>query len=548
MPSPVLTHAFRQALSRPPALPAVAPPAGGHRAALRQDVPRAPAGTPLVTVIILNRNGAGLLDALFASLKAHETWPALEIVLVDHASTDDSRAVAARWAAELPLRVVACTENHSFSYSNNRAAETAAGEFLFLLNNDIVFTGPVIGRMVAAVQATGGLVGVRQYENEPPGPDGTRPWHHIGVRFFWNPIRRFIVPRNAAPQPGDEEIAQGVADLPAVTGSMMLCRRDDYLAVGGLHEGYFYGYEDIDLCCLFRHRLGRPVLALNDIAALHGDGRTRKKAGTTKERRAIHRANIRCLDDRWGFVLWRALGPAWLDDDGSLRGAPPVLAVVAGAEAGAGGHDLPGWRTAGAVPRLGPLDLRGVDVAVTADPGFRWGRVWLAEPTLVRVGWTVGATDRWLRRRDLAGYDLLVAGDGDAAAALRAAGAPRVALAGDDLRRAVVASRRDGLRLALAGPRRAARRLALALGRLGVTARPTGGRSALDVDSADVVIRLGAAEILAAARPVVAVDAATAPDAVIAAARAAVDRCGRAPVDAPLPNSTPPAWGRGAEC
>ncbi len=544
MLSRVPAHTLRQVFVRRPAPLAAArtSPPEMHRAALRADVPATPQGAPLVTVIILNRNGAALLNALFASMKTHETWPALEIVLVDHASVDESRAVAARWARDLPLRVVACTENHSFSYSNNRAAETARGEFLFFLNNDIVFTGPVIGRMVAAVQATGGLVGVRQYENEPPGPDGTRPWHHIGVRFFWNPIRRFIVPRNAAPQPGDEEIAAGVADLPAVTGSMMLCRRDDYLAIGGMHEGYFYGYEDIDLCCLFRHRLGRPVLALNDISALHGDGRTRKKAGTSKERRAIHRANIRCLDDRWGFVLWRALGPAWLSDDGSLRGKPPTFAVVAGSAA----PDLPHWHMTGAVPRLGPLDLRGIDVAVSASPEVRWGRVWLAEPTLLRLGWTVGAAARWLRRHDLAGWDLLVAEDAATASALRAAGAPRVAVRGEDLVAALSACRRDGLRLAIVGRRRAAAALARAVGRLGVTARPVRGGDLLALDSADVVVCLDGAGSAPAARPVVAVERSIAPEALVAAARAAVERHFVAPQDAPLLHRDPQPMAEGA--
>lgn len=548
MLSPVLAHASRRFLSRTPA-PPVSPAGGAHRACLRAEVPAQPAGAPLVTVIILNRNGAGLLDALFASLKAHEDWPALEIVLVDHASTDDSLAVVERWAAALPVRVVACRENHSFSYSNNRAAETARGEFLFFLNNDIVFTGPVIGRMVAAVQATGGLVGVRQYENEPPGADGTRPWHHIGVRFFWNPIRRFIVPRNAAPQPGDEAITGGVADLPAVTGSMMLCRRDDYMALGGMHEGYFYGYEDIDLCCLFRYRLGRPVLALNDISALHGDGRTRKKSGTTKERRAIHRANIRCLDDRWGFVLWRALGPAWLADDGSLRGAPPTAVVVSGPEAGITARAaLAGWRMAGPVPRLGMLDLSGVDVAISADPGFCWRRVWLAEPGLMRLGWAVGTARRWLRRRDLAAWDLVVAEDAATAAALRAAGAPRVAVVGDDLVAALAAARRDGLRLAVVGPRRAASALAHAAGRLGVTARPTSGGNTLALDSADVVVSLDGASSAPAARPVLAAAGGETPEAVVAAARAAVERHFVAPQDAPLAYRDPAPAPAGAKC
>ncbi len=36
--------------------------------------------------------------------------------------------------------------------------------------------------------------------------------------------------------------------IAAVTASTLLIKKDKYWQVGGLDEGYNYGYEDVDLC------------------------------------------------------------------------------------------------------------------------------------------------------------------------------------------------------------------------------------------------------------------------------------------------------------
>ena len=61
-----------------------------------------------------------------------------------HSSADASLAVAAKWAKRLPLTIVRCARNHSFSYSCNRAAERAGGEYLLLLNNDSVWVEDIL--------------------------------------------------------------------------------------------------------------------------------------------------------------------------------------------------------------------------------------------------------------------------------------------------------------------------------------------------------------------------------------------------------------------
>jgi len=61
---------------------------------------------------------------------------AFEVVVVDNASTDETVAVAKGFSDRLDLRVVVNSSNRERSYSRNRGAEEARGEFVVFLDSD----------------------------------------------------------------------------------------------------------------------------------------------------------------------------------------------------------------------------------------------------------------------------------------------------------------------------------------------------------------------------------------------------------------------------
>src|SRR5687767_66385 len=91
-----------------------------------------------VSFIIPLYNCLPLTQAMLASLQA--TLPAglaHEIIFVDDGSTDGTR----EWLATLtapPFRVLLNERNLGYAIANNRAAAVARGEFLVLLNSDLV--------------------------------------------------------------------------------------------------------------------------------------------------------------------------------------------------------------------------------------------------------------------------------------------------------------------------------------------------------------------------------------------------------------------------
>jgi len=88
---------------------------------------------PAVSVIIVNYNGAHLLDDCLTSL-VRQTWRDFEVVFVDNGSTDNS---VERARAIFPgIRCLELSENTGFTGGNNEGIRHANGRYVVLLNND----------------------------------------------------------------------------------------------------------------------------------------------------------------------------------------------------------------------------------------------------------------------------------------------------------------------------------------------------------------------------------------------------------------------------
>ncbi len=137
----------------------------------RRTKPIARPSTAKVSVIILNRDGAAMLDALFASWQKINSVTDIELIVVDHASEDNSLSVLKRWQHQLPIHVIALPINDSFSASCNRAAAVARGEHLLFLNNDIVWLQDVLPAMLNTLESDPdiGAVGLKLLKSTDDG-------------------------------------------------------------------------------------------------------------------------------------------------------------------------------------------------------------------------------------------------------------------------------------------------------------------------------------------------------------------------------------------
>jgi len=97
-------------------------------------------GAPSVAVVVPTCNRAGLLERLVAALASQRGAPQFEVVIVDDASTDDTRAVLQRLRAdgELLITTERLDENRGPAAARNKGWRTASAPIVAFTDDDCV--------------------------------------------------------------------------------------------------------------------------------------------------------------------------------------------------------------------------------------------------------------------------------------------------------------------------------------------------------------------------------------------------------------------------
>jgi GT2 family glycosyltransferase len=229
--------------------------------------------------------------------------PPRDIIVVDNASADGS---AERLRASLGrVRVIESAINGGFSAGCNigiREALASGAEHILLLNSDAVLGPDAIGHLAAAMRAHPevGIAGAVLLAREEPDRISS-----AGISFSRRTARmrhRAAGRRLAALEPG------AVTFVDAVSGCVMLIRREVIERIGLLDEAYFFSFEDIEFC-LRAQEAGFRTACVQDAIAYHEGGRT---IGRRSARRVYFatRNHLRLAADRcdsYGQVVRAAL-------------------------------------------------------------------------------------------------------------------------------------------------------------------------------------------------------------------------------------------------
>jgi len=117
----------------------------------------------LVSVVIPVKNGAATIgEQLEALSKQHYDGP-WELLVVDNASTDDTRAIAENWADRFPkLRVLDASARPGSSYARNFGAQAADGDFIAFCDADDVVAPDWIAALVKGAQEFDAVTGPQE--------------------------------------------------------------------------------------------------------------------------------------------------------------------------------------------------------------------------------------------------------------------------------------------------------------------------------------------------------------------------------------------------
>lgn len=200
-----------------------------------------------LSFIIVNYNVTQLLRNCLLSIQKYGTGVEYEVIVIDNNSSDVS------WKnliCEFPdFHFIASVTNDGFSKANNKAIQSAKGEYLLILNPDTELEGCYLKEILdfADFKPKFGCLGVRMHDAE----GNFLPESKRSVPDMFNSFEKLFAgfKKNNSKSYYRNDIGEyDIAETEVITGAFFLIKKEVYHAVGGLDEKYFMYGEDIDIC------------------------------------------------------------------------------------------------------------------------------------------------------------------------------------------------------------------------------------------------------------------------------------------------------------
>ena len=245
---------------------------------------------PVVSVVVIFLNAEAYLDEAIQSVYK-QTLTDWELLLVDDGSSDDSTAIAQRWASAHPDRIRLLHHedrtNRGMSASRNLGVRHARGEFVCHLDGDDVLQAEALETRVSELRAH------------------PRAQMVYGPALYWRQWSTEAVERDAQQ---DLTVAPGEHEPPTLCTLFLrhseatpqlgaaLFRRDTLNTLGGSHESFRGMYEDQVLALKFAARA--PILVSDRVVS-----RYRQHAASACATAFSDGTHMR---DRQRFLAWAA--------------------------------------------------------------------------------------------------------------------------------------------------------------------------------------------------------------------------------------------------
>ncbi len=253
------------------------------------------AAHPLVSIVVVTYGGAELTRDGLESL-ARETWPRLEIIVVDNASNDSTPELLRDAAAkDRRIRTIFNAENRGFAAANNQGIAASRGDIVVLLNNDTVVPPGLVGRLVRHLQRDASIGLLCPTTN------------FCGNEARVEPDYRDLADLPAYAARRAREHRGRVFDIGVAAMYCVAARRAVLDDVGPLDEAYGIGmFEDDDLAVRTRAE-GYRVACAEDAYVHHvGQGSFRKLS--PEEYDALWKKNQAYFEKKFG-VAWKKHTP-----------------------------------------------------------------------------------------------------------------------------------------------------------------------------------------------------------------------------------------------
>ncbi|MBV9611241.1 MAG: glycosyltransferase family 2 protein [Acidobacteriaceae bacterium] len=186
----------------------------------------------VVSAIIPTWNRADLLRSILTNLRA-QTRPPDEIIVVDNGSTDATPLVV----REFPVELVVFPENRGFAVAVNEGIRHARGDWIFIVNNDVVLEPAWLDRMLTSAEQESAAfaVGKLLRPDDPALIDGS-----------WDLISRAAYAWRCGFERHDGSVWSTRRTISFAPMTAALFQRRVFEQIGSLETRFESYYEDVD--------------------------------------------------------------------------------------------------------------------------------------------------------------------------------------------------------------------------------------------------------------------------------------------------------------
>ncbi len=232
---------------------------------------------PKVSVIILNWNGKLFLEQFMPSVY-NSSYPNLEIVLGDNASTDDSVSFIQEHFPT--VKVIINDRNYGFAEGYNRVLTHVEADYLVLLNSDVeVSTSwiePVIRLMESDPNIAAAQPKLRSYYEK-----GMFEYAGAAGGFldkYGYPFCRGRIFDTVEKDIGQYDFS---SEIFWASGAALFIKKHYWDEMGGFDAGFFAHMEEIDLCWRLKNR-GHKIMYCAESVVYHVGAGTLNKDNPNK--------------------------------------------------------------------------------------------------------------------------------------------------------------------------------------------------------------------------------------------------------------------------
>ena len=191
---------------------------------------------PLISIIILNYNAGNLLLECVKSI-INSNYKKLEIIIVDNVSKDNSHKICKKKFTDIIL--IENKKNLGYCGGNNIGIEQANGEFLVILNPDVIVESNWLNEL---------LIAFRKYGDGLYQPKILATTDHSIIISAGNMIQLFGFGFARGKGENDKGQYEKDEEVGYASGTCLFSSADIFKEIGNFDSYLFAYHDDLDLC------------------------------------------------------------------------------------------------------------------------------------------------------------------------------------------------------------------------------------------------------------------------------------------------------------